>query len=156
MGFLKVLLIVIEFFTALLLVAVILVQKSKDEGLGLAFGAGVGESLFGSRAGNVLTKITIVLTFVFLLNTLFLGMISTRTRERSVVDRLPNQPITSQPLLPTTPQPPVDSEMPSVPSQSQTPSESTVPSVPANVPAAGGAESAPSAPVAPVPAPATP
>lgn len=147
MGFLKVLLVVIEFFTALLLVAVILVQKSKDEGLGLAFGAGVGESLFGSRAGNVLTRITIILTMVFLLNTLFLGMVSTKARgERSVVDRLPTQPVSSQPLLPAT-----------TPTESA-PAEMPAPYTPAEMPSASGSESAPTAPVsaapvAPAPAP---
>jgi preprotein translocase subunit SecG len=144
MGFLKVLLVVIEFFTALLLVAVILVQKSKDEGLGLAFGAGVGESLFGSRAGNVLTRITIVLTMVFLLNTLFLGMVSTKSRgEQSVVDRLPAQPMNTQPLLPAT-----------APASDQSaPSASPAPYVPVEMPAASGSESAPTAPVVPAPAP---
>lgn len=146
MGFLKVLLIVIEFFTALLLVAVILVQKSKDEGLGLAFGAGVGESLFGSRAGNVLTRITIVLAMIFLLNTLFLGMISTRSKGRSVVDNLPNKPISTQPLLPaTTPAPEPGGS-----------AEAPAPMAPIALPSASGTESAPaSAPVAPA-APATP
>jgi preprotein translocase subunit SecG len=144
MGFLKVLLVAIEFFTAILLIAVILVQKSKDEGLGLAFGAGVGESLFGSRAGNVLTKITIILTLVFLLNTLFLGMISSKSKERSVVDRLPDQPMNTQPLLPTT--------TPVTPENS--PVESPAPYVPAEMPATPASESAPMAPVAaPVPAP---
>jgi len=146
MGFLNGLLIVIEFLTAILLVAVILIQKSKDEGLGLAFGAGVGESLFGSRAGNVLTRITIILTMVFLVTTLFLGMISTRTRERSVVDRLPNKPINTQPLLQTPTPAPTGGEVPA-------PAGSPAPYVPAEIPASSGAESAPAAPVAPVPAP---
>jgi len=84
------LLIFIEVVTALLLIGIILLQKTKDEGLGLAFGAGVGESLFGSRAGNVLTKITIGLAVVFLSDTLLIGYMSAGTvRSGSVTDQLP-------------------------------------------------------------------
>ena len=49
-------LVAVEVISSLLLIIIILVQKSKSEGLGLAFGSGMGEALFGSRAGNVLTK----------------------------------------------------------------------------------------------------
>ncbi len=90
MGFIKGLLIFIEIATALLLIGFILLQKTKDEGLGLAFGAGVGESLFGSRAGNVLTKITIGLAVVFLADTLILGYMSSGTvSSGSVIDQVP-------------------------------------------------------------------
>jgi preprotein translocase subunit SecG len=83
---------VIEVITSILLIGVILLQKSKDEGLGLAFGAGVGETLFGSRAGNVLTKITIGLAVVFLVNTLLIGIVlRSGTTSGSVTDRLPSE-----------------------------------------------------------------
>ena len=59
-------LLIIEVLTAFLLIVVILAQKSKDQGLGMAFGGGMGESLFGSRAGNVLTRMTITLATVFM------------------------------------------------------------------------------------------
>ena len=75
MIFLKALFIVIEVVCCLLLIGIILLQKSKSEGLGLAFGAGAGESLFGARAGNVLSKATVVLGIVFLASTLFLGIL---------------------------------------------------------------------------------
>ena len=45
---LKTLLIVVEVLCCLLLVGLILLQRSKSEGLGLAFGAGAGEALFGA------------------------------------------------------------------------------------------------------------
>jgi len=93
------LLIFVEVVTALLLIGIILLQKTKDEGLGLAFGAGVGESLFGSRAGNVLTKITIGLAVVFLSVTLMIGYLSAgRVRGGSVTDQLPTD--TTAPAAP--------------------------------------------------------
>ncbi|MEI8140872.1 MAG: preprotein translocase subunit SecG [bacterium] len=91
-GFLYGFLIFIEIVSALLLIGIILLQKTKDEGLGLAFGAGVGETLFGSRTGNVLTKITVTLAGIFLLNTLAIGYIASgRVGTGSVIDRLPVQ-----------------------------------------------------------------
>ena len=92
MGMLRVVLVLIEIVSGALLIGVILLQKSKDEGLGLAFGAGVGETLFGSRAGNVLTKITIGLAVVFMANTLLIGYVmSGGTTTGSITDDLPNQ-----------------------------------------------------------------
>ena len=90
MGFFKGVLIFIEIVSALLLVGFILLQKTKDEGLGLACGAGVGETLFGSRAGNVLTKITVGLAIVFLADTLILGYLSSGSvANGSVMDQMP-------------------------------------------------------------------
>jgi len=48
----RAILVFVEVLTSLLLIGVVLLQKSKDEGLGLSFGSGMGESLFGSRAAT--------------------------------------------------------------------------------------------------------
>lgn len=109
MGTLVGILFAIEAIISVLLIGIILVQRSKDEGLGLAFGAGVGETLFGSRAGNVLTKITIGLATAFLLITIWIGyLLSGAARSSSVTDRLPAAPagqaqqqqVPAQPQLP--------------------------------------------------------
>lgn len=78
MAILRSLLIVIEVLCSVLLIGLILLQKSKGGGLGVAFGGGGEGSMFGSRTGNVLTKATIVLGLIFLLNTLVLGILFTR------------------------------------------------------------------------------
>ena len=75
MEFLRILLIIVEVLCCFLLTGLILLQKSKSEGLGMAFGAGAGESLFGARAGNVLSKATVILGIVFMANTLVLGVL---------------------------------------------------------------------------------
>ena len=75
MAILTSLLLIVEVLSAFLLIVVILAQKSKDQGLGMAFGSGMGESLFGSRAGNVLTRMTITLAAVFMLTTIVLGIL---------------------------------------------------------------------------------
>jgi len=82
-------LLLVEVLCSVLLISLILLQRSKSEGLGTAFGGGMGESLFGSRAGNVLTKMTVILGSVFLLNTLVLGILYTGggTATRSPISR---------------------------------------------------------------------
>lgn len=86
MEIIRTLLIVVLALVSLMLIGIILLQRSKSEGLGLAFGSGMGETLFGSRAGNVLTRITIILGVVFLVNTLVLANLFTR-REASLAER---------------------------------------------------------------------
>ncbi len=86
MAVIRTLLIILEAACSLALIGLILLQKSKNEGLGLAFGSGGGDSLFGARAGNVLTKATVVIGGVFLLNTLILGMLFAGSASESLMD----------------------------------------------------------------------
>jgi len=144
MTFFRFVMITIEMVCAFLLVGVILLQRTKSQGLGgLAFGQSMGESMFGSRAGNVLTKATIILGSIFLANTLFLGMTyanarSVASQAKSVMER--------QGLIPMAAQSgramPASSALPGLP-----PAPKTVPaaSAPASVPA-------PVAPATPAPA----
>jgi preprotein translocase subunit SecG len=73
-------LIVLEILVSILLTLVILVQPSKGGGgLGGALGGGgMGEQLFGARTGNVLTKATVILATVFLVNTMGLAFLYSR------------------------------------------------------------------------------
>ena len=91
MIFLKALLIVVEAISCLLLIGLILLQRSKSEGLGLAFGAGAGEALFGARAGNVLSKATVILGIVFMATTLALGVMFAQ-KDQALIDTVDPQP----------------------------------------------------------------
>ena len=71
--------------SSIVLLILILLQKTKADGLGLAFGAGVGEALFGSRAGNILSKLTIIFACVFLGSTLLLTVVFAGQRGRSLM-----------------------------------------------------------------------
>ena len=145
MSVIKAILVLVEVLTSILLVAVILLQKTKDEGLGLAFGGAMGESLFGSRAGNVLTKITITLAVVFMANTLVLALIYSKGGETSLVDRAP---VSASPLapsaVPAAAEPGPGSAQPATPAAM--PAEAPAPAAPAEgtpAPSAGGAADAP-------------
>ena len=67
---------VLEIVVCFLLGGVILLQKPKEGGLGVSFGGGMGEALFGAQMGNVLTKTTVILGIIFLLNTLVLSRLT--------------------------------------------------------------------------------
>ncbi len=99
MIFLKALFIVILALSCLMLIGLVLLQRSKGEGLGLAFGAAAGESLFGARAGNVLSKATVILGVVFMASTLILGVLFAQ-KEKPLIDRVDTpqaQPVAIQP-----------------------------------------------------------
>jgi len=89
MEILRYILIAVEVLCCLMLIGVILLQQSKSQGMGLAFGGGMTESLFGSRAGNVLTKFTVILALVFLANTTLLGILYTTRQDESLVEQAP-------------------------------------------------------------------
>ena len=74
MSVLTVLLYAMIFMVALLLIVLILIQPSKSGGMGAAFG-GIGESVFGGKAGSHLTKSTVVLTTVFFVVALALAAV---------------------------------------------------------------------------------
>ena len=154
LAILKSVLLIVEVLAAFLLVVVILAQKSKDQGLGMAFGSGMGESLFGSRAGNVLTRMTITLATVFMLTTIVLGVLFARGKSGSgsVMDRA-----ASQPMAPTAPMAPAQAPAPMMPSDEPVAMPVEAPSAPVELQMGEGGELAPvEAPVAEVSAEAAP
>ena len=150
MVFFRILMIIIEVLCAFLLVGVILLQRTKSQGLGgLAFGQSMGESIFGSRAGNFLTKATVILGSIFLANTLFLAMTyanaySSAQQAKSVMER--------RSLIPTATQPvgAMPAAMPSVPGS---PAPATMPAAMPSVAPVAPAAAVPAAPTAPASAP---
>lgn len=98
MIFIKALFLVVLVLCCLMLIGLVLLQKSKSEGLGLAFGAGAGESLFGARAGNVLSKATVVIGAIFIICALALGSLFAQ-KDQTLMDGVasdPGQPIAMQ------------------------------------------------------------
>jgi preprotein translocase subunit SecG len=54
-------------FTSIVLIFIILLQRGRGGGLAGAFGASGGQSAFGTKAGDVFTKITIAIAFVWVI-----------------------------------------------------------------------------------------
>ena len=137
-GVMYFILLLVEAICCLLLLAVILVQRSKGQGMGVAFGSGMGEAIFGSQMGNVLTKVTVILGIVFLVNTTVLAMLSGHRSRGSVTEKVP-VPVASAA---------VPSDLPS--GDASTSSSFPVSSEPADLPSAA----VPSGSAAPVDVPA--
>ena len=88
--FLTYLLGTIAVISSILLICVIMVQQTKSGGGLGAVSGGVTESVFGTSAGNVLTKITTWLAVIFLASTLLLGTVIGRMKgeNTSVAEKL--------------------------------------------------------------------
>jgi preprotein translocase subunit SecG len=160
-------LVIVEVLVCVLLIGVILLQKSRSHGAGMAFGAGMGESLFGAQAGNVLTRATVILGIVFLVNTVALALLQSKRGVRSVADRVKDVPAAA----PSMPQPqaqpaaapaaapawPAPVDVQPIPAQGTAPSAAPEASPESETPAAPSAGAAPAEPAgAPEGAPAAP
>ena len=72
----------------LMLIGIILLQRSKGQGAGLSFGGGAAEAIFGSQMGNVLTRTTVVLGFLFLAIVVSLIVLKPTRTALSMADEL--------------------------------------------------------------------
>lgn len=95
-------LLVVQFILAIILTITVLLQKSSSIGLGAYSGS--NESLFGAKGpANFLTKATMTIGLLFVINTLVLGYTYNSQRLKSVVDTakmdtlVPSIPATATP-----------------------------------------------------------
>ncbi|MES2309153.1 MAG: preprotein translocase subunit SecG [Verrucomicrobiota bacterium] len=76
----------INVFSCVLMVLVVLMQRSKSDGIGASFGGGFTESMFGAQTSSVLVKTTRVLAIAFLLSaTLLASSLSYQNKTRSAI-----------------------------------------------------------------------
>ena len=104
MHFLTTLLTLVEVVVCLLLIGLVLIQRNKGDGINSAIGGGMGEAIFGANVGNVVTRTTVVLGVVFLLNTICLTLLMTKARgisTGSVMDEMAKTPVSRE--APATP-----------------------------------------------------
>ncbi|MEG1979806.1 MAG: preprotein translocase subunit SecG [Victivallaceae bacterium] len=83
MGVLSGILYTAVIIVGLLMIGLVLIQKSKGGGFGGSFG-GVGESIFGAHAGSHLTKMTVVMTTLFFVLALVLTVIVSHVGKGSI------------------------------------------------------------------------
>lgn len=90
-------LLIVQFVLAILITITILLQKSSSIGLGAYSGS--NDSLFGAKGpGNFLTKATMGLGLIFVINTVTLGYLYNQERLNSAIDS-----VKADTLIPTTP-----------------------------------------------------
>ena len=107
--FLHTLLMIIDVFCALAIIALVLVQRGKGADAGAGFGAGASGTVFGARgAGTALSRATAILAAIFMISSLALAYSTQRSAApRSVLDDIPQQqevPIPTAPEVPVAPQ----------------------------------------------------
>jgi preprotein translocase subunit SecG len=95
----------------LLLILLVLIQlPKKDAGVGMAFGGGAADALFGAGSGNALTKITKYSTVIFFALALFLSHLESRLHQSSSASEFEKQVQQKQMQTPAIKQPPPPSQ----------------------------------------------
>ena len=86
MGFLTGLINVLLVVSSLFLICLVLIQRGKGGGLAGAFGGVGGSSAFGTKAGDVFTRITIITAGVWFLLAISLVVLNNQTARVSAFD----------------------------------------------------------------------
>ena len=103
-------LMIFQIILAIVITIAILLQKSASIGLGAYSGS--NESLFGAKGPmGFLAKLTFILAFIFVINTLTLGYYYNKETNRSVVDKVATDSKTTVPAVPAS----ADKTAPEVP-----------------------------------------
>ncbi len=74
---------VVHLLVAALMVVLVLMQKSKDQGVGAAFGGGMTDTMFGAGTTSALVRMTIWCACIFLAGSLVLSVLHARRNERN-------------------------------------------------------------------------
>jgi preprotein translocase subunit SecG len=82
LGFLNVVVVILTVF----LVGIILIQRGKGGGLAGAFGGMGGSSAFGTRTGDVFTKITVGVAIAWILISMLMVVLTNRRHASAFVD----------------------------------------------------------------------
>jgi len=111
-------LMVIHVFCAVAIIALVLFQRGKGADAGAGFGAGASGTVFGARgAGTALSRTTAILAAMFMITSLSLAYMGTRTATQpaSILDTLSEQapaagaaPSDGVPIAPAVPASPVE------------------------------------------------
>ncbi len=100
-------LLVVHILIALALVGVVLIQRSEGGGLGIGGGGGAGGFMTTRGTANLLTRTTAIMAALFMLTSLALAILATRTHApagRSILDAPAAPAAPAQPAAPSVPQ----------------------------------------------------
>lgn len=91
-------------FVCIFLIVIILLQAGKGADVGAVFG-GATQTMFGGRGpASFLNKMTIIVSFIFLLTSIGLAKLGQHRGEESVIGKVP-LPSKSEPATPAQPAP---------------------------------------------------
>ncbi len=145
---LRVILTIVQVFASLAIIGLVLLQRGKGAEAGAGFGAGASGTVFGARgASTALSRATAIFAAIFMINSLLLTYVGTRTvaaAPKTILDTIGEKSDKAKPGVTQT------IPLPTAPS----PGETAPPSTPADAGATGTAASAPTPESAPAAAPA--
>ncbi len=135
------------------LVLAILMQRSKQDGIGAAFGSGITDSMFGAQTSTVLVRFTSWLTAIFFLLSIILAHFYGKTNtgispiQQQIKAEEPATPPASIPVLPA-PSTLPGTLLPPVPQSNSSKTGTAAPIIPAppapsSAPASSSSSSAP-------------
>ncbi|MEG9431872.1 preprotein translocase subunit SecG [Terriglobus sp. ADX1] len=97
MTFLVAFLIVLHVIVCLFLIGVVLIQQGKSADLAGAFGGAGSQTAFGPRgAANLLTRLTTWSAVLFMLTSISLTILMSRSNDRSVLSGIKTQQTTTK------------------------------------------------------------
>jgi|HubBroStandDraft_5_1064220.scaffolds.fasta_scaffold04808_4 preprotein translocase subunit SecG len=145
---LRVILTIVQVFASLAIIGLVLLQRGKGAEAGAGFGAGASGTVFGARgASTALSRATAIFAAIFMINSLLLTYVGTRTvaaAPKTILDTIGEKSDKAKPGVTQT------IPVPTAPS----PGETAPPSTPADAGATGTTESAPTPTPTPASAPA--
>jgi len=125
---------------ALLMCLVVLMQRSKQEGLGAAFGGGFTESVWGAQTSQVLVKTTVVLAVLFFVLSISLARLYSyrealtghaSTLKQELLKPVPAIVTNAAPIAPSAPAPVTPAASTSATPAAATPASNAAPVAPA-------------------------
>ena len=109
-------LLTVHMIVAIVLIALILIQRGKGADIGAAFGSGASQTVFGSRgSASFLTRTTAVLATVFFLSSLALSYMYNQHSERTSVTDVAAPQTETQTQTTETPATKTPQDVPDVP-----------------------------------------
>ena len=92
------LVLLIHVVVAIVLIALVIVQRSKGATMGAAYGGGASQTVFGSRgSGSFLLKLTIGCVFIFFATSIGLNYISTEEYKQTKLTPAQHLPLPNIP-----------------------------------------------------------
>jgi preprotein translocase subunit SecG len=96
-------LIVIQIILAVLLVALVLLQGSDNEGLGLGGGGGMGGMMSARGSANLLSRLTAITATLFMVMSVVLTITASVGSDKNILESLPEISTSEEPLTPEEP-----------------------------------------------------
>jgi preprotein translocase subunit SecG len=93
-------LIVIQLILAVLLVALVLLQGSDNEGLGLGGGGGMGGMMSARGSANLLSRLTAITATLFMVMSVVLTITASVGSDKNILESLPEISTSEEPSIP--------------------------------------------------------